>query len=443
MIRPRNFALLYALFASLALLLLVHAMPPLQNADEPMHAFRADQISRFTLLGEYLHNGTFGGAVDSGLVAETDATVRLKFNGAAKVSHDMYLPLGWGSLTAAGFPAALYPPVFYIPAAMVVAWARHTGAPIPHSLVLMRLAMGATTIVIATASVALADTAAIWLFAVLLLPMSLALTAAITQDGPMLACTALAVALCVRARYPHTPSRLVFAGLCILLALVAMARPPYAAFAVLVLITRYRLAWRLAGMAGILLAVGGWSALNISNVMVPHAVQGVIDPHLQMLGILQHPLAFMRAMAVTLWHYGPALAQNFVGTLGWLDTHLPIRYHFATRAMLLMAVAASWLAGTGKPGLQDIAWVALAVTASCFGLALIQYLTWTVVGAPAIEGLQGRYFLMPALLLGVILGRPRAWPAPAAATWLAIPVMAWPIVSIAVTMHAVIARYYF
>jgi len=443
MIPPRKLALLYALFASLAVLLLASAMPPLQNADEPAHAFRADQVSYLGLIGVHLYGGSVGGTVDAGLVTESQAVAGLKFNEAAKVSRDMYRPLAWGPLTTIGFSSAPYPPFFYGPAAVAVAWARHVGTPIPHTLVLMRLAMSATTIVIATVAIALADTAAIWLFAVLLLPMSLALTAAITQDGPMLACTALAVALCGRARNPHTSSRLVFAGLCILLALVAMARPPYAAFAVLVLMTRYRLAWRLAGVAGIVLAVGGWSALNIANVVVPHMAAGVVDPHLQMLGILWHPLAFMRAMAVTLWRYGPMLAQNFVGTLGWLDTHLPIRYHFVTRAMLLMAVAAAWLAGTGKPRLLDMAWVVLAVAAACFGLALIQYLTWTVVGAPAIEGLQGRYFLMPALILGVILGRPRAAPPPAAATWLAIPVMAWPIISIAVTMHAVIARYYF
>jgi uncharacterized membrane protein len=80
--------------------------------------------------------------------------------------------------------------------------------------------------------------------------------------------------------------------------------------------------------------------------------------------------------------------------------------------------------------------------AACAGLGLIQYLTWTIVGAPAIDGLQGRYFLPPALLLGVVLGRAKV-SSSTAAIWLATPVLMFPVASIAITMHALLIRYYF
>lgn len=85
---------------------------------------------------------------------------------------------------------------------------------------------------------------------------------------------------------------------------------------------------------------------------------------------------------------------------------------------------------------------ALAVSGSAGGVALIQYMTWTALGAPVVDGIQGRYFLAPALLLSIPL---RRHPKPCGsntAVWLAAPVLAFPIVSIAAMMHALVWRYY-
>jgi hypothetical protein len=67
MMVSRNIARIYALFANLAVLLLATTMPPMQNADETAHAFRADQVSRLHFAGEVLANGEYGGDVSSGL----------------------------------------------------------------------------------------------------------------------------------------------------------------------------------------------------------------------------------------------------------------------------------------------------------------------------------------------------------------------------------------
>ncbi len=74
-------------------------------------------------------------------------------------------------------------------------------------------------------------------------------------------------------------------------------------------------------------------------------------------------------------------------------------------------------------------------------MALAQYLTWTVLGSPVIEGIQGRYLLPPALLLGLLV-RPSAAPAEAQAGWLTAPVLLLPAFSLAVSVHAIVWRYY-
>ncbi len=303
--------------------------------------------------------------------------------------------------------------------------------------------MGATTVAISAIAIALAGTASIWLFAIMLLPMSLALSAAITQDGPMLASVALAVALSLRLRNPQAAHRqAAFITLCVLLALVGMARPPYAAFALLALGARVPIAWRMAGLAGILACVAGWSAANFSYVVVPHWPIGEVNPSLQLQFLLHHPGQWLQLLSATWDKYGEIERLSFIGYLGWLDVDLPVFYHRLAWAVLALAALAAWFAGTGLPRARHAALVALSLLCACAGICLIQYLTWTVVGAPVIDGVQGRYFLAPALVLGALLARPmtaRSRIAP----WLAAPVLVFPIMSIAITMHAVLLRYYF
>ena len=88
----------------------------------------------------------------------------------------------------------------------------------------------------------------------------------------------------------------------------------------------------------------------------------------------------------------------------------------------------------------------LVVTAglllSAVGLFAAEYVAWTAPGNPVVEGMEGRYFLPLALTGAAVLpalGGARVAQLRAA---LVLAVAAFPVVSIAVTMHAVVARYY-
>jgi uncharacterized membrane protein len=89
-----------------------------------------------------------------------------------------------------------------------------------------------------------------------------------------------------------------------------------------------------------------------------------------------------------------------------------------------------------------IALEALALAGAAGGVFLVQYMTWTIVGSPVVDGVQGRYFLAPALLLAVLLTGRTGTPGRVQGL-LAVPVLVLPMISIAVTMHALIARYFF
>jgi uncharacterized membrane protein len=411
----------------------------MQNADETAHAFRADQISRFGLLGVRIPDGEFGGPIDTGLQGVHDATAALPGHPDQKVTRAMYTTRPWGTLAPAGFPnTAINAPMFYAPAALAAALARAAGVALPHGLVLMRAATGAATICLAAAAIALSGEAAIFLFAILLLPMSLAVSAAISHDGPMLACAALAAALYIQLRNPDLPRRgLAYFVFCLLLTAIGMSRVPYAAFALLAAVAPVRRSWRLFAVPVIIACALVWNARSASYCPLPIRPDGIVAPGAQLSSLVLHfwrfPMLMLRTFTADDW----PIASSFIGELGWLDVPLPTLYRRLAWGILLAATIAAGLPRRLTRPAAGALIEAGSILAAVCGVAIVEYMSWTVVGAPLIDGLQGRYFLVPACFIAVLLARLPAGPA-----WPRWPVLLFPIISIAVTVHAIILRYY-
>lgn len=117
------------------------------------------------------------------------------------------------------------------------------------------------------------------------------------------------------------------------------------------------------------------------------------------------PLAFIRLV----WHsvstpeVGRFYLDSFIGILGWLDTRMSDGWYKVLGAGLTLAacVSVSWR------GLRED-WAPRAIllgiaTASAFMVFLAMTVTWTPHPAEVIQGVQGRYFTVPALLLGYAL----------------------------------------
>ena len=432
-------ALAYMVVATLGLLLVAPTMPPFQNADELNHALRADQISHLGLLPEKLPDGEHGGWIDSGLLTATLPFTYIRFNQTAKVTRAMYAPQGWGPRGPAGFPnTAIYPPIFYLPEAVAFLVSRHLHLTVLQGLELARLAGGTTAIGLAAVAIWLCEAGALWFFTILLLPMAIALFAAVSQDGLMLACTALAACLVYRTK--QIPSTLCFSASVLLLVLIAAARPPYACFALVLILAQVSLRLRLAGITIIVGVALAWSAVVAKHVVLPIFPQGAADPRAQLLGLVVSPSRILPLLAATWRAHGEDVQESFIGKLGWLDTDLPPYYHLLAWSVLVLtgllcALSAAWR----KPDWK-FCFAGAGIGAAVVGVILIQYLTWSVPGATAINGLQGRYFLPPAIMLACLL------PARSAGgnrllrfQW---PILALPIVTIPVTLHAIILRYF-
>ena len=227
----------------------------------------------------------------------------------------------------------------------------------------------------------------------------------------MIACTALATAILVRARRSTTGvSDGRFVLLCLLLTIICMARPPYVPLACLVLATPWRsLRLRLAGLALIALAVASWSLIVLraagpdSVAPFPH-----IDPGRQLVLGLQQPIRMLHMVWDTLDVYGTGYLRQLVGRFGALDVPLPeFVYHCAWSALAL--VAAHAIVQTIRSGSFNAASVLLTLACCLASVVLIlgiQYLTFSPVESPYVEGVQGRYFIEVLLFLGVALCSP-------------------------------------
>ena len=332
---------------------------------------------------------------------------------------------------------ASYMPLFYIPAALAFG-AVHALGGTPYTAVLTgRVANAVVYALIGCTALWLAETGGMLLFALLCLPMSVFLAASFNQDGLMIATVVLAVALLRRAgdRKPgesvyDAPSarrpagsgsmgqRAYWAG-GILLAAVIAAKPPYLPLALVMLIplrlNDVSLRTRIGGFLLVVAPAIVWSALVLKFSSVPFwrpdyhpgplwfGDPGVTFHATDMaaqLSVLWHaPYRFVTLPAELLFTSFRRLLSELIGVFGTLDVVLPRRLYSVWCLALLAAVGADVLTQPTRP-LQrqpiDRLLVLVAIAGSVWLVCLVQYLTWTQVGASAIDGVQGRY-LIPAL----------------------------------------------
>ncbi len=404
-------AIVFALYSAIFIGIVAIEMPPYQNPDEMNHFLRADQISRLGLLPQHLPTGVGGAFVDTAIIDTAVPFLTIPFHPERKVTSSLYestSSVRWsGQLAQVAFPnTAIYPPTLYLPAVLGIWLGKITGSPVLRTLYLSRIANGICATIIATLAIALAEGAALWLFAVLTLPMSLALFSAVSQDGVMIACAALATSIVAKARHAKLPvSDLRFVVLVLALIAICMAKPPYIPLAGLVLVAPWRSPrLRAASLVLVAAATVSWSVLVLHTSGID-VTASQSDPKRQLYGMLQHPFRILAVLGNTYHAYWRDYREQIVGRLGWLDLALPAFIHVAAWTVLLLAATLSTSQAIHRTSLSAKALIGtLSCMAACvFLIEMIQYLTFSSVSSPTIQGVQGRYFLEVIMILPVCI----------------------------------------
>jgi drug/metabolite transporter (DMT)-like permease len=137
-------------------------------------------------------------------------------------------------------------------------------------------------------------------------------------------------------------------------------------------------------------------------------------------------------------------AREAIGVLGRLDLSLPGWLYGLWAAALAAAVLGDMLPEDrgGGPRVQETLLIVAIGVACLFATYLALYLSWTLVGAERIEGVQGRYLLPLLALLGLALPLLRVPRATALRAGCALVVTAAGLVSIATVPALAVRAYY-
>lgn len=370
--------------------------PPFQNPDEANHMLRAVQIERGGLISyrfttpEKPNHLQAGGASAAG-VSNADALFAdLPGWRNAKATADKFTRAGrivFGPSVPSWFPnTALYPPFFYIPAAIGIGFAELFGLGVLDGLYAARLADVFAAALLTAVALALAKRARPALAIIAMFPMTIALYAALTQDALLIALALLAVALIDRVVAENRAATSHEIGaIAVLIALVSLARPPYIVLALMLPAMANggaRREWMASVAIMALIAI--WFAYLAAFVVIDF---GPGKPAAQLQYIVANPERVFSIALKTLRIMPKPLGREMVGDFGYLDTPLPHWFWDASGLAAIAGFAGATLGHARRP------WViAGTVILSCIALSGASYIQWASPSASYVTGLQGRYF---------------------------------------------------
>lgn len=418
--------LVFAVIASVFGIVFMVLTPPFQSPDEATHFFKAYQISTGQLVS-VKQNDRVGGSLPKSIIRETNRFAHLPGRIHAKTSQKEIL----GSSQESGseekqfvdFPsAAVYSPISYAPQSIVIALAKFFS---PSPLFLLYAARFASLlfwVICIFFAIRIMPTFQWLMVALALLPMSIFTHMSVTADVVTNALAFLLIAHFIRSIFSDEKlNRKEFYFLLALSILLASAKLVYAPLiGLFLLIPRKRFTKTLSFWMhfGILVAVNFgtvlcWSVVS-NGLYTPHSAYhpefvgntnliSCADMGNQLAYILSHGTYIFEVFGRSMVESFSMYYEGFVGTFGWLDTHLP-SWIFGVVYLSLFFIAL--IDGNKEYRFKLSAkflFAAIILGITCL-ILLSQHLIWDCVGGKTIGNLQGRYFIPFAPLIFFLFG---------------------------------------
>jgi uncharacterized membrane protein len=456
-----NFRVAFALIALTVGSALAFLTAPFQSPDEPAHFLRAYQVSEGKWVATF--RGRWGGGeLPASLVKVTEPFQRMTFfrqriTSKATIVSTLAVPLRPDVVRYESFPnTALLTPVSYAPQAAAMALGRRAGLSPLALLYAGRVGNLLAFTLLGYLAIGLAPVNVRALTLLLVMPMTLFQAGSVSADtmtnGLAALWTAMVLHHAIGSERPLRKRDLI--GLVIVASSLALAKVAYVPLCLLVVLIpadRFGTRARRWAFLGVLLAttIGGlaaWSrmtpGLDAAIVTRPEVV-----PREQLKVVLGHPLSFAVSLWATLLRDFRFFCLSFVGWLGWLETRLIPSVIYTYIGVLIVACWPHRGERDLRPSLKWPAVLLLAVASTVVLVAVTQYLVWTNVGAPFVEGPQGRYFIPiwpAALLLVRSLGSliPSRFALPVRSLWWDAAVILFACLVDAYTVWVVYHRYY-
>jgi len=468
-VRTLEFALVtIALLAGTAF---VAITPPFQNPDEAPHFYRAMQVADGGMLSVENKPGQ-GDANDRSIGGEvlldaqslvTASGFETGFDETSKFSdldHEALSQYRFGgeSEYRRFDNTAAYPPLAYLPTSAAVLVGKTLNLPLLSALYLGRMFSLLASVALLFLALRTAPFARWAILTLALLPSTISQAASFGADGMTIGVCFAAVAYVIRLATQDAAVRPAqWALMTGLGASIALVKPTYIPLGLLLALVpilnkhaRSATAW-----VGLVIAGGVGAALTLGwqriNAFVDIGVNPANNMYDQRDFVLSHPVAFVKAVAQTLFLDPPNgltnqkgdLYRGIFGDFAWLRTPLPMFFVLAlTVALTLSLVVTSRgdriLVPAGRNRLWWTLILGAALVATVLLVALALYLYFTPTAGPAVQGLQGRYFLPMVLLLAFLcVGGRLVSQRPAKITIVVVLVA-----SLVVSVYVLVLRYY-
>lgn len=405
-------------------ILFILITPPFQTPDEPVHFYRAYQISNFNFVVDTNKGQPVGGELpdslgDTVLLTATNPTIQFTPNSKYdihKTRQALSLKEDSSDREPYDFSAtALYSPIAYIPQAAGIGLARLFRLPPVVMMYAGRLANLLAWILMLSLVIHLMPRRK-WAVAVIgLLPMAIFQAGSLSTDVMAVGSAFLFVAYILKIREQKLTISWRQIGViaaistCLLLSKQVMI----VLLPLLLLLPAAKLGGKRSAILKVMLAAVApiafmltWSLLT-KNVDATTTFTNGQNPAQQIKFVLQNPHSFINVLWNTnFFNWGDGVTRSLIGTFGWMDTPLSEAITVLGYVSLLIAIVVStdktskikrWLMPTQK----------LLVFLVAVGLWVVVdaalYALYSPVGFKIIVGLQGRYFLPIVLLLVPLL----------------------------------------
>lgn len=429
---------------------LICLTPPLQSPDEFDHIKRAYALGEGTIFFRPQGNHSSGGMIDDGLNRYLALHEQLGLDPNHKVTAtelQQANELRWeGTKTFSATPAtAFYFPLIYAPQALALQFSQKLDLSINHSYYLTRVVASLTVLCLLAAAFSLTAPSPVTL-ALLVMPMSVYQLSSTSLDAIATGLSVLFISIFLKLlREPSQCNHGLFWLALAAFALLASSRlqllPLFLLFPVLFLRDRNKL--RLVASFTTLGLVCAW-ILIAGKYTVDHRVPSSISSSQVAFLYIQDPLALFHVMWVTLTDEATLRGyfSSFLGMLGWLTAPFPGRTYIYLTSLILVISGLSISTEHIKINWRMNGLFFLIVMLSVFLILFAMLTTWTPYPSPRIIGVQGRYFLIPAILLSYVV-----FPAITALSGkrlllILILLSGFTLYSLCITIQLLLSRYY-
>lgn len=381
-------------------------IPPFQSPDEHDHIKRAYLLSKGVLVLEHPVGKASGGYIDSGLLAFMDSYgvnrgLLPKLSAEDIASADA---IQWSNqhIYSPAPGTGYYFPVIYLPQGLGLWLGETLNLSIDHSYRLARAGALITVALLLYAAFVLHPPSPL-LLALIAIPMTLFQISSASLDGVSTALTIFSISVFLRiASDQRSSANWLQYSLALAITILATSRihalPILALLAAAFLYTRSRKSLILLAIACLL--ISGWTLFALKTTVDLRVPLGD-SKHNIAIFYLQHPPQFFQVVWQTLSDHNLQIDyfRSFFGILGWRDIQFKDWHYafFAASTAFITLLTASF-ARIAKEWPQRLLLLAISVT-SVFFIFFPLLVTWTHHPAHVISGVQGRYFLLPAIIL--------------------------------------------